>query len=96
MVRGVETAARFPIPVAELLRAFTAGVVDPICEVAKVKLDCELSPLRGLWRVGNDSITLWWLYRIFEKAQTDADCMASFDTFWHIQDEGLPSSAPQS
>jgi len=49
--------------------------------VAKVKLDCELSPLRGLWRVENGSITLWWLYRTFEKAQTDADCMASFDTF---------------
>ena len=34
MVRGVETAARFPIPVAELLRAFTARVVDPIREEA--------------------------------------------------------------
>jgi len=27
--------------------------------VAKVKLDYELSPLRGLWRVENGSITLW-------------------------------------
>jgi len=34
MVRGVETAAWFPIPVAELLRACTARVVDLICEEA--------------------------------------------------------------